>query len=336
MPPTDRTVVVTPRFFDDRARAYLEASECRVELPDLSRGRGDADFSPDELRALLRDARGWIVGQAYVTRALLEALPGLQVLARRGVGYERVDVDAARALGRVVTITAGGNDAAVADHTIGLMLAVGRRFRELQLNMEGGRWSILIGSDLSGKTVGIVGLGRIGRSVVQRLAGFGVTVLAHTPRPDADYAARTGVQFVSLPELLERSDYVSVHAPLTGETRFLIDAAALRRMKPSAILINTARGGLVEDAHLLDALTRGALAGAGLDVFVSESDPAYQPVTDALVALPNVVATPHAAASSREGLDRANMIAAESIVAVIDGRDPAPECVVVDGRGRGP
>ena len=335
MPLSERTVVVTPRFFDDHALAYLEASGCRVEVPALPGGRGDGDLSPDELRAVLGDARAWIVGQAYVTRALLEALPRLQVLSRRGVGYERVDVDAARALGRVVTITAGGNDAAVADHTIGLMLAVGRRFRESQLQMTAGRRSILIGSDLSGKTVGIIGLGRIGRSVVRRLAGFDAAVLVHTPRPDADYAARTGVQYVALPELLERSDYVSVHAPLTVETRFLIDAPALRRMKASAVLINTARGGIVEDAHLLDALTRGALAGAGLDVFVSESDPAYEHVTEALVALPNVVATPHAGASSREGLARANMIAAESVVAVLDGRDPAPGCVVVGGRERG-
>jgi D-3-phosphoglycerate dehydrogenase len=267
-----------------------------------------------------------------VTRELLTALPDLRIVSRRGVGYERVDLAAARDLGRVVAIAAGGNDASVADHAISLMLAVGRRLRESQQRMIDGDWSILLGSDLCEKTVGLVGLGRIGKSVVKRLSGFDCKVLVHTPRPDPDYARATGVQFVDLPQLLARSDYVSLHAPLTPDTRFLIDDRAIAGMKPSAVLINTARGGLVEDAHLLDALRAGRLAGAGLDVYVSESDPAYKPVSQALLELPNVIGTPHAAASSREGLDRTNMVAARAIVAVLDGDDPAPECVVADGR----
>lgn len=269
------------------------------------------------------------VGHARVTRALLEALPALSVISRRGVGYERVDLEAARDLGRVVTIAAGGNDASVADHALGLMLAVGRRFRESQALMEDGKWSILMGSDLYRKTVGVIGLGRIGRSLVQRLSGFEAQVLVHTPRPDPTLGA---VSFVGLDDLLARSDYVSIHAPLTPATKFLIDAAAIERMKPSAILVNTARGGLVQDADLLAALERGRLAGAGLDVFASESDPAFLPVTSKLLTLPNVVATPHAGASSREGLDRTNLIAAQSVLTVLDGGDPGPECVVADGR----
>jgi D-3-phosphoglycerate dehydrogenase len=155
-----------------------------------------------------------------VTRELLTALPDLRIVSRRGVGYERVDLAAARDLGRVVTIAAGGNDASVADHTISLMLAVGRRLRESQQRMIDGDWSILMGSDLCEKTVGLVGLGRIGKSVVKRLSGFDCKVLVHTPRPDPDYARATGVQFVDLPELLARSDYVSLHAPLTRRPAF--------------------------------------------------------------------------------------------------------------------
>jgi D-3-phosphoglycerate dehydrogenase len=141
-----------------------------------------------------------------------------------------------------------------------------------------------------------------------------------------------GLTYVDWPTLLRQSDYVSVNAPLTPETRFLIDKAAIAQMKHSAIVINTARGGLVKDSDLLEALKAGTLAGAGLDVFVSESDPTYQDVSDALIALPNVVATPHAAASSREGLDRTNMVAARCVVTVLNGLRPPPECVIVDGR----
>ncbi|MBO9547267.1 phosphoglycerate dehydrogenase [Caulobacter sp.] len=330
--PRPRKVVVTQRFFDDRTQAYLRAHGCEVVIASLPAGKADGDLSHDQLVEMLDGAAGWIVGHARVTRELLQALPELQIVSRRGVGYERVDLDAARDLGRVVAIAAGGNDASVADHVIGLMLAVGRRFRESQHRMLDGDWSILMGSDLCEKTVGVVGLGRIGKSVVKRLSGFDCRVLVHTPRPDEAYAAAAGVQYVDLPELLARSDYVTLHAPLTPATRFMIDGSAIESMRPGAILINTARGGLVEDAHLLDALRAGRLGGAGLDVFVSESDPAYKPISQALLALPNVVGAPHSGASSREGLDRTNMVAARSVVAVLDGDDPAPECVVADGR----
>ncbi len=328
---SSRRVVVTQRFFDDVSASLLARSGFEVAVCEPPAGLGDGDLDQDELVRLLDGASGWIVGHARVTRALLEALPNLSIVSRRGVGYERVDLEAARDLGRVVTIAAGGNDASVADHALGLMLAVARRYRESQALMEAGKWSILMGTDLYRKTVGVVGLGRIGRSLVQRLSGFETGVLVHTPRPDP---ALGGVAFVGLDELLARSDYVSIHAPLAPETRFLIDARAIARMKRSAILVNTARGGLVQDADLLAALESGRLAGAGLDVFVSESDPAFLPVTRKLLALPNVVATPHAGASSREGLDRTNLIAAQSVIAVLDGRDPAPECVVADGRRR--
>jgi D-3-phosphoglycerate dehydrogenase len=327
-------VVVTQRFFDEVSLRYLADHGCDVQVADLPPGKADGDFTQDQLVEILTGARGWIVGHARVTRELLEALPELEVISRRGVGYERVDLQAARELGRVVAIAAGGNDASVADHALGLMLAVARRFRESQAAMEAGKWSILMGSDLYRKTVGVIGLGRIGKSLAQRLRGFEAEILVHTTRPDHDFAAAAGLTYVELAELLARSDYVSVHAPLTAATRYMIDAEAIAKMKPGAILVNTARGGLVQDADLLAALKSGHLAGAGLDVFVSESDPSFAEVTRELLSLPNVVATPHAGASSREGLDRTNLIAAQSVVAVLQGRDPAPECVVADGRAR--
>lgn len=330
----NRRVVVSQRLFDDSARAFLEGAGCTVIQAELPAGQADGNLSYDALAAMLEGAAGWIVGHARVTRELQAALPDLKVISRRGVGYERVDVAAANDLGKVVCIAAGGNDASVADHTMALMLAAGHRFRETQANMIGGDWSILMGSDLYRKTVGIVGLGRIGRSLVKRLQGFEVEIVALDRPADRDYARNAGIALAGLHDLLARSDYVSLHAPLTPETRFIIDAAALARMKPGAVLINTARGGLVDDRALLDALEARQIAAAGLDVFVSESDPGYKPVTDALIALPNVIATTHAGASTREGLDRTNMVAARCVVDVLDGSNPPAQCVIADGRHR--
>jgi D-3-phosphoglycerate dehydrogenase / 2-oxoglutarate reductase len=327
-----RKVVVTQRFFDAETVSYLRSNGCDVVIAELHPGQADGDVPCEILLQWLQGAAGWIVGHARVTRELLHDLPELQVISRRGVGYDRVDVAAIRDLGRVATIAAGGNDATVADQTIGLMLALGRRFREGQQAMSEGSWAITPGADLYRRTVGIVGLGRIGRSVVKRLTGFEATVLVHTPRREADLARTSGFEYVDLPEILARSDYLTLHAPLTTDTRFLIREERIAQMKPTAFVINTARGGLVEDRDLLTALTSERLAGAGLDVFMSESDASYKDVTRQLVALPNVIALPHAGASTREGLDRTNMVAARCVVAVLNGTPVPPECVVADGR----
>ncbi|HEX8902881.1 phosphoglycerate dehydrogenase [Vitreimonas sp.] len=330
--PANRRVVITQNFFDEASLDYLRAHGCDAEIGKLPAGQTEATLDVAAIKEIVGAAAGWIVGHARITREVLEALPQLKIVSRRGVGYERVDTQAAQELGRVVTIAAGGNDATVADQAIGMMIAVGRRFREAQAQMQAGPWKILLGTDLYRKKVGIVGLGRIGRSLVQRLRGFEASILVATPNPDADYAAQTGVRYVDLETIWRESDYISVHAPLTPATRHMIDAATIAKMKPGAIVINTARGGLVNDADLLTALQAGHLGGAGLDVFESESDPSMKSVTDALLALPNVVAAPHAGASTREGLDRTNMTAAQCVVAVLDGKKPADACVVVDGR----
>lgn len=327
-----RKVVVTQRFFDEATLDYLRRNNCDVVVAELPAGKADGDVPEHVLREWLQGAAGWIVGHARVTRDLLSALPELKIVSRRGVGYERVDVAAIRDLGRVATIAAGGNDATVADQTIGLMLALGRRFREGQAGVARGSWAIPLGTDLYRKTVGVVGLGRIGRSVVKRLAAFDCNVLVHAPRQDAQLAAQFGFEYADLNTVLSQSDYVTLHAPLTPQTRFLIREATIRSMKPTAFVINTARGGLIEDRDLLNALQNQRLAGAGLDVFMSESDPSYQPVTLELASLPNVIAQPHSGASTREGLDRTNMIAARCVVAVLNREDPPPECVVADGR----
>jgi D-3-phosphoglycerate dehydrogenase len=326
------TVVATPRFFDEGTRLFLERAGAEVRMPELDAGTGDAAFSAADLIEMCRDADALLLGQARVDAQVLDALPRLKIVARRGVGHERVDLEAARRNGIWVTIGTGGNDASTADHALALMLAVGRRLRESQERMRAGNWGILVGGELFGKTVGLVGLGRVARGVVQRLKGFSCDILVATPRIDPGFAEEHGVRFVSLNELLSASDFVSLHTPLTLATANLIDEQALGRMRPGAILINTARGGLIDEEALLGALRAGKLGGAGLDVFAAETDPAARSVADALIALPNVVATPHAAGSTHEGLVRTNMIAARTIVSVLRGNAPAAETVVVAGR----
>jgi D-3-phosphoglycerate dehydrogenase len=322
-------VLVTTRLFDDAAAGFLEQSGFSVVTAGLPPDALDSGIADDALARLLEGVAGWIVGMRAVTHDILAAHPQLKVVARRGVGYDRVDAAAARALGRVVTITAGANDASVADHTLALMLAVLRRLKENNAALAAGDWRVATGGDLTGKTVGLIGFGRTARAVARRLSGFDCRVLVAAPRFPGEVP---DVTHVPLAQLLAESDVVSVHAPLAAETRHMIDAGALAAMKRGAILVNTARGGLVDDAALRQALASGHIAGAGLDVFEAEEDASLRPLAEALAGMPQVVATGHAAGSSREALARGNMIAAQCVVAVLNGTAPPAGCVVADGR----
>ncbi|MDF2997684.1 MAG: D-isomer specific 2-hydroxyacid dehydrogenase NAD-binding [Xanthobacteraceae bacterium] len=332
MTATDRNVLVTLRFFDNESMAILRDAGCTVTIHEPPPGANDGAFSPAELKEMLAGKQGWIVGHAWVTREVLESAPQLAVVARRGVGYERVDAVAAKELGKVVTIAAGGNAPSVADQAIGLMIGIGRRFREQHERMAAGDWTILVGTELYRSTVGLIGFGRIARQLARRLKGFETEILAYSPRLDAATAAEYGVRPVDLPSLLRESDYVSVHAPLNASTRHLVDPQALSSMKKTAILVNTSRGGLVDETALLAALRAGAIAGAALDVFEGEIDPAMRAVAQELLKLPNFIGQPHSGASTSEALGRSNVLAARSIAAVLTGTPPVADCVIVDGR----
>jgi D-3-phosphoglycerate dehydrogenase len=336
MSANDRNVLVTLRFFDDESMAILTNAGCTVTIHEPPQGANDGAFSPDQLKEMLEGKQGWVVGHAWVTREVLEGSPELAVVARRGVGFERVDIAAAKELGKVVTIAAGGNAPSVADQAIGMMIAVGRRFHEQQARMASGDWTILVGSELYRSTVGLIGFGRIARQLARRLKGFETEILAFSPRLDAATAAEYGVRPVDLPTLLRESDYVSVHAPLNASTRHMIDGPALEAMRKTAILINTSRGGLVDETALLAALRAGTIAGAALDVFEGEIDPAMHAVAQELLKLPNFIGQPHSGASTNEALGRSNVLAARSIAAVLTGTPPAADCVVVDGRAPAP
>jgi len=318
-------VTATPRhfFLDQEPVRHLREAGC--EFVDSGWGHGEADstLGGDELVSTLSDVDAAVIGGCKLSAPVLQRLPRLKVLARRGVGYETVDVLAATARGIVITITPGANSNAVADHAFALLLAVCRNLLEGHLCVSEGGWRAFMGTELWGKTLGIVGLGRIGKRVALRARGFGMTVLASDPVHDYDFAALHAICYSDLQGLLERSDFVSIHAPLTDDTHHLINEETLAMMKPSSVLINTARGPLVDLGALEAALIAGHLHGAGIDVFDEEP-----PGRVALASLPRVVVSPHTAGYSGEGIALGNLMAARSITEIMAGRLPEPDAVV--------
>jgi D-3-phosphoglycerate dehydrogenase len=239
------------------------------------------------------------------TRSVIQRADTLKHIARWGVGYETVDVPAATDNGVLVTTTQGSNHWAVADQAFALMLAVARRVVELDRVARNGQWARPLGRDVWQKTLGVVGLGRIGKGVAQRAFGFEMRVLACEPFPDHAFCKQWNIELVELDDLFRQSDYVTLHAPGEADNQALVNSARLALMKPSAVLINTARGVLVDEDALYAALRAGTLAGAGLDVRVHEP-----PIDDRFEALTNVVLTPHVAGSTEE----AQAVSAEMVV----------------------
>ena len=321
-------VLVSTRFFDPASEKLLTDHRCTIIKTGLPFDVQDDVLDTHALHQLLEGADGWIVGTVPVTRELMFKHPQLKVIARRGVGYNNVDVNAARELNKHVTIAAGGNEASVADHALAMFLSLAKNLHEGHQALQQGRWTTFVTTELFEKTVGLIGFGRIARAVAKRLKGFDATVLAYDPNQNAQAASELGVRFVDMPELLARSDYVSLHLPLIKETKHLINAEALSIMKPGAFLINTARGGLIDEAALIATLETGHLGGAGLDVFEHEPN-LEDPVVKKLLAHPHVIASAHAAGSSEEGLQRTNRIAAQTVIDLLNGRTIDPACLVV-------
>lgn len=274
----------------------------------------------DRLLAEIAEADAAIVRSATTLDAeLIGAATRLRVIARAGVGVDNIDLDAATRRGIAVVNTPTGNTIAAAEHAMAMMLALARRIPAASAALKEGRWAKkeATGRQLYRKTLGIIGLGKIGQEVARRARAFGMTVLAYDPYVPAESARELGVEPVELDELLRRADVVSLHAALTEQTRHMIDAEALARMKPDALLVNCARGALVDECALVEALTEERLGGAALDVFEQEPAPRCE-----LVSLPTVVATPHVAASTEEAQALVAREAAEQVLEVLAGGRP--------------
>jgi D-3-phosphoglycerate dehydrogenase len=280
---------------------------------DLEIGR-----SPDELRGIIGSYDALVVrSQVQVDAALLAAGTRLQVVGRAGVGVDNVDLDAATRAGITVVNAPTGNTIAAAEHTLALLLALARRIAPADASVRKGEWkrSAFQGVELRGRILGIVGLGKIGMAIADRARGLEMEILGVDPYVTPEQAAIHGVELVDLDALLRRSDAVTVHVPLTRATRGLIGSAAIARLKPGAFVLNVARGGIIDEAAVADALRSGHLGGAGIDVFEAEP-PAGSPLLDA----PNTVLTPHLGASTAEAQVAVAEEVADQVLDVLAGR----------------
>jgi D-3-phosphoglycerate dehydrogenase len=272
------------------------------------------------LRSLASDAIAIMTCFAQVTPSVIESAPNLKMIARYGVGVDNIAVDVATARRIPVTYVPDYCVAEVAEHALALLLALARGVVRYSRSVSAGGWDLGVGAPLhrvEGRTLGVVGCGRIGRRLAQMALGLGVRVLGYDPNPGAaSAAAAAGIESVDLDDLLARSDFVSVHVPLLPATRGLVGEAFLRRMKPTAYLVNTARGGLVDVSSLARALSEGWIAGAALDVLPQEPPPQDHP----LRGLDNLVLTPHVSFYSEESLQALRRRTAESVVDVLAGR----------------
>lgn len=317
----DCRLLVTPTSYgknDSRLKSELEAMVGHVTYNPTGKPLTSA-----EVRDLLPGIDGYIAGLDAIDAAALTAADRLRVIARYGVGVDNVDLAAAKAAKIVVTNTPGANAVSVAELALGLMLALARQIPEAVEAVHIGKWPRYAGLSLEGKTVGILGLGAIGRQLVRRLHGFDCRIVAHDPFVDAAFASALSVELMSMHEVLAQADFLSLHMPLLPETRGVVNEEFLGRMKRGAFLINTARGEVIDEPALLRALQSGHLKGAGLDTFAQEPpDP-----DNALLRLPQVVATPHLGAMTDGATSNMGWMAMQDCLAVLKDEEPAHRVV---------
>jgi D-3-phosphoglycerate dehydrogenase / 2-oxoglutarate reductase len=285
-------------------------------------------LTEEELLTALDGIEAVVAGSEPYTPRLLDAHPQLRVIGRVGVGYDAVDVPTATARGIVITIAPGTNHGSVAEHTFALMLGFTRHLPARHQSVATGGWPRLMSTPLRGKTLGLAGLGRIGKAVATRAIAFEMRVIAYDPFPDTAFCAANNISLVSFEKLLAESDFLSLHLPSTPQTRHLINRDTLSRMKPDAVLVNTSRGGLVCEADLIPALREKKIAGAVLDVFEQEPLPHDHP----LRGLENVVLTPHAAGVDILSLGDMARSAAEAVASLKRGDWPAEKVVNPEAR----
>jgi len=316
----------------------MNLKECRLLVTPTSYGKndprlktqleeqvGEVIYNPTgkpltsaELAQLLPGIDGYIAGLDGIDAQALQAADRLKVIARYGVGVDKVDLVAAREKGIVVTNTPGANSVSVAELALGLMLALARQIPEAVDAVHQGKWPRYSGLSLEGKTIGILGLGAIGKQLARRLAGFDCRILAHDPFADAAFARDNHVELAELNKVVEQADFISLHLPLVPETRGMVNDAFLNRMKKGAFLINTSRGEVLDEEALLRALQSGHLKGAGLDAFTVEPPDPKNP----LLALPQVIATPHLGAQTDGATSNMGWLAMRDCLAVLQNKEP--------------
>jgi D-3-phosphoglycerate dehydrogenase len=297
---------------DPVAKEGIEALRAQADV-DVKLG-----LKPDELKKVIGDYEALVVrSETKATADIIQAGTKLQVIARAGVGLDNIDVEAATRQGVVVVNAPTGNTIAAAEHTVAMMLALARHIPQANAKLKSGAWkrSDYMGVELRGKTLGIIGLGNVGSEVARRAQAFNMRLVGYDPFVSSDYARNLAVELVTLEQLIKTSDFITLHLPLTSQTKMLLGAKELSKMKPTVRIINCARGGLIDEEALLKAVEAGKVAGAAVDVFVKE------PVTDSvLFQSDKIIVTPHLGASTTEAQASVALEVAEQVMAVLKGQ----------------
>ncbi|MEI8132204.1 MAG: phosphoglycerate dehydrogenase [Leptolinea sp.] len=309
-------VLVTPTSYgksDPRLFSDLENQVGEVVYNKTGRPLTSA-----EVREMVKDCDAYLAGLDSIDRSAIESANKLKVISRYGVGFDNVDLVAAKEKGIIVTYTPGANSISVAELTIALILALARNIPEATSATRKGEWPRQNGITLEGKCIGLVGFGAIGKAVGKRLKAFDMRVLAYDPFPDKDFAAKYDIEITTLDLTLKNADFISLHLPLLPETRDIVNSSFLKKMKKDSYIVNTSRGELITGSDLIAAIEQGILRGAALDVFSKEPPGADNP----LLQNPNVIVTPHCAAHTDGSTNTMGWMALNDCLAVLIGNDP--------------
>lgn len=311
---THKVLIATRSFGSTSPKPWgvLDKAGCLLRKADMSQ-----NMTEDRLIELLTGVEGAIVGVVPMTARVLEHASNLKVVSAHGVGVDHIDLEAASRLGVIVANCPEANGQAVADLAIGLMIAIARKIPFVDQELRNQTWERHSGSELWRKTLGLVGMGYIGQAVAKRALGFDMKVLAYDPYIGQEQAEALGVTLNSFEEVITAADFLSLHAVLNDETRNMIGVSQFQMMKPDAYLINTSRGGLIDEKALCQALIEVQIAGAALDAFVKEP-----PWGSPLLELDNVIVTPHIGAHTKEAIERVGVLAAQNVVQALQTGEP--------------
>ncbi len=316
---TEYKVLITAHSFGNEGPEPFEILKRANIIPVLK--KKEKIWTEDELLEIISDADGIIVGADKVTKRVIDKASKLKIIAKHGVGVDNIDVKAAAEKGILVSVAQGSNTVAVAELALALMLDLARNLQRCNLETKEGKWNRIIGVELQGKTAGIIGTGRIGKEVAKRLYHLGMKILAFDTCKDNEFAEKYGITYVDLDTLLENSDFITLHVPLMAETERIINKKNISLMKPTAYIVNTARGGLIDEEALYEALKNNKIAGAAVDTF--ELEP---PVNSPLLSLPNLIATPHIGAYTHDSINNMSFMAAQAVADFFMGKEP--RCVI--------
>ncbi len=310
--------------FEGQYRLVLRRAGFELVFADPAR-----PWTEDQLIEALADKEAVLAGSEIYNRTVIESCAGLRVIARQGVGHDAVDLEAATVAGIVVTNTPGSNHEAVAEHAFGLILSLAKNFFRQDREMRAGRWPRRPTLPVRGRTLGIVGLGRIGKAVAIRGAAFGMRILAAEIAPDREFIASHGIDLSPYERVVREADYLTFHVPLSSLTRHMLDGGKLAQMKPGGFVVNTSRGGVVDEEALVLALRGQQIAGAALDVY--ENEPVR---SHALFGMDNVILTAHSAGIDERSRADMALLAAEAIASLAAGEWPEDKVVNPEVRGR--